>query len=370
MGEGETAVKKRIGLLLLAVLLLTLLLSSCQGDGDSVPYDSSDHTHVFGYWYDTVPVTCQSAGEHKRFCKICRAEEYEVVPVPEDKAAQNHRFSDTVVEPTEAEWGYTTRVCEDCAYVVEKANMRPPLYALLEGASTITAAQTGVDALLLSDTQTHTVWHLVGKDSVVNGDLARRFALSIVVVEALGDGAGQLNKSTPYVVRDAALSSVDTAGRQNSDLIYVGATLTVEQLLGLWLLNGGTDAAACLSDAVGESAATVLSKVNARVGQLGLTTAFSSLVASEGYGNTTLYDTAVLFARVLDEPLLVSLLTANTNPYLTVCGVKPVAYLKTATLRLSAIPTEEKGEYQFLLLAGTGIAGNTEEVLYKEIPKI
>ncbi len=56
-------------ILCLLSLVCVLLLAACAAQGPDVTYES-DHTHVYGYWYDTVEQNVQV-----RYCRICQQSE-------------------------------------------------------------------------------------------------------------------------------------------------------------------------------------------------------------------------------------------------------------------------------------------------------
>ena len=53
----------------LLVLACMLLVVSCNGAGERVVYET-EHTHVYGYWYDTEEPLVQV-----RYCRICQKSE-------------------------------------------------------------------------------------------------------------------------------------------------------------------------------------------------------------------------------------------------------------------------------------------------------
>ena len=97
-----------------------------------------------------------------------------------------------------------------------------------------------------------------------------------------------------------------------------------------------------------------------RVAALGLTdTAFTSVVAPTAFGASTLYDTAVLLCRVLNEAVLADILASiASSAFIKINGKTPAVWLASANLRISALAEGES--LRFLLLAGEGIANGTE----------
>ncbi len=338
----------------IVMLLLALLFSlcACNGGSDGISYADPDHRHIYGQWYDVTPVTCTAAGAQVRYCKLCHAEEKRSVPVPEEQTEQLHDFSDTVLPPTEKDWGYTTRVCTRCAFVVEQADPTPPLYVLIAHEGTVREAPAGVEALLLSDTKTHTVSHLVCADTVIDAELARRLAVAITANELLHDA------NVTLTVSDAVLAGVtpDTPG------IYVGATLTVRQLLGLWLDEGGADALRCLCALLNTDEIAFSHTVTARLALLGVEVDVQDLQNAATVDGVTVYETAVLLSKALDLPLVRTLLAENTNPHLVLGGTHPTVYFEARDLRVTAIPREEG--YAFLILVGSSLHGGLEGTLY------
>ena len=342
------------------LLLVVLLLCACDVAGDPVPYADEDHKHVYGHWYDVVPVTCVQAGTQVRYCKLCHAEQTGNVQIPEDREKQLHDFSDTVIAPTEKDWGYTTRVCTRCSYEVSSAFPVAPLYALLTDDATCTTTPDGVSALLLSHTKTHTVSYLVGRDTAIHAELLRRLAVAIPMIERMTEDGASATLDTTLTVTQTMLEGISIT----TDGIYVGATLTARQLLGLFLDGGGADALNCLFALVGESKSSFSDTVSNRCALLGVAFSCGDLADPATFEGVTLYSTAVLIARALDIEPLRMLLFENTNPHLTLSGVRPVLYFTAAQLRVSAIPKNDG--YAFLLLCGERLDGALENTLYGE----
>ncbi len=336
------------------ILALLFLLPACGVKREGISYADDGHTHVYGYWYDATLPSCRQRGVRVRYCKICHAEQGMTIEIPDDVTKQVHTYKDTRVEPTEKDEGSFLRKCELCGYEVESYTI-PALYALLTNESTVTTAPSGVNALLLSDTETHTVSALVGKDTPVDATLVRRLAVALPVVERVG---ATWNQESTITVSAEMLGGVipTTPG------IYVGATLSVKQLLGLWLMEGGDDTLLLLAALMGESELTLLGTVNARMDKLGVTFTANSLRQSGTFTGVTVYNAAVLLAKSLDQPLICELLALNTNPYVTVCGERPTLYFKAGDARISAIPRE--GGYAFLILQGAALPGGIEDTLY------
>lgn len=333
---------------------LLFLLCACGVKREGISYADDGHTHVYGYWYDATLPSCRQRGVRVRYCKICHAEQGMTIEIPDDVTKQVHTYKDTTVEPTEKDAGSFLRKCELCEHV-ETAYSIPALYALLTNENTVGTAPSGVNAMLLSDTETHTVSALVGKDAPIDPTLVRRLSVALPVAERIGQS---WNVERTVTVSAEILGGVvpSTPG------VYIGATLSVKQILGLWLMEGGDDTMLLLCSLMEESEAQLLDTVNARMDMLGVTFTASSLRQSGTFTGVTVYDTAVLVARVLDEPLICELLALNTNPYITVNGQRPTLYFKAGDARISAIAREEG--YAFLILQGEEIPGGVENILY------
>lgn len=344
----------RIAKITALTLALLFLLCACGVRSEGISYADDGHTHVYGYWYDATLPSCRQRGVRVRYCKICHAEQGMTIEIPDDVTKQVHTYKDTTVEPTEKDAGSFLCKCELCGYEVE-SYVIPALYALLTDENTATTAPSGVNAMLLSDTKTHTVSALVNADASIDTALARRLAVALPVAERIGQS---WNVERTITVSAEMLGGVapTTPG------VYVGATLSVRQILGLWLMEGGDDTMLLLCSLMGQSEAQLLETVNARMDKLGATFTASSLRQSGTLTGVTVYDTAVLVARVLDEPLICELLALNTNPYITVNGQRPTLYFKAGNARISAIAREEG--YAFLILQGAALPGGIEDTLY------
>lgn len=336
------------------ILALLFLLCACGVRSEGTSYADDGHTHVYGYWYDATLPSCRQRGARVRYCKICHAEQGMTIEIPDDVTKQVHTYTETTVEPTEKDAGSFIRKCDLCSYVEEEYEI-PALYALKPDENTVTTAPAGVNAMLLSDTETHTVSALANEDALIDATLARRLAVALPVVEQIGQS---WNAQHTVTVSAEMLGGVTptTPG------VYVGATLSVKQILGLWLMEGGDDTVLLLCSLMGQSEAQLLATVNARMDKLGVALTASSLRQSGTPAGVTVYDTAVLVARVLDEPLICELLALNTNPYITVNGQRPALYFKAGDVRVSAISREEG--YAFLVLQGAALPGGIENSLY------
>ncbi|MBQ3482728.1 MAG: hypothetical protein IJA78_00970 [Clostridia bacterium] len=82
--------RKRILALLCAIL--AVVLTACAGPGSPVLYVDETHEHVYGFWYDVKTLTCVSEGEQVRYCKVCLAEERQIVPIPAAVEERNHQI--------------------------------------------------------------------------------------------------------------------------------------------------------------------------------------------------------------------------------------------------------------------------------------
>ena len=185
-------------------------------------------------------------------------------------------------------------------------------------------------------------------------------AAALVVTDALArEGAG-LSPAATLTVSAELLAVVPQYAATSSNVFYAGAVVTLEQTLGLWLSTGGADAALMLSAFLGITPAAYAAATTARAAALGLTdTEITSIIAPTDFGASTLYDTAVLLCRALDEALLEALLASIAGgAFIKIDGKTPVVWLASANLRMSAIA--EGDCVRFLLLAGEGIANGAE----------
>ena len=325
-------------------LLLTLSLSACGGRRADYDYAGETCDHVFGLWYDVVPVTCQTEGQRVRYCKFCHHEEVETIPIAENIAERAHDFEDTVIPPTEAAAGYTTRRCTRCGYVVERADEQPPLYALLTvDGVTDTALPAGLDGLVVTDTGSHVLAHGAGLDAAVNAETARRLALALTVTEEMEKEGATLTPQTTVTVTAGALA---------------GRTYRVEQLLSAVVKTGQVSAAEALSSVFDESVSAFCARVNVRVAKLGLT---HTAVSTAAGGSTTLYDTGVLLARALDTPLIAAALAANVPDLSQAAGQDPVLWIEGEGLLFCGIKAGDG--VRFALLVGTGATGAAADEL-------
>lgn len=336
---------RKIGIAVLATLL-SFLLAACSVETVKVGYPT-DHTHVYGARYDVVPSTCVSTGTEVRYCKICHHPVTDPVGIPEEIETRRHAFSDVVVEPTEAAEGYTVRQCTLCEYVVDRAFVKPPKYALLQQDNTRTEAPDGVLAVLASDTKTHLLSHAVAGDTLITDELAVRLGVALAVMEELAREGTSLLQSTeiPMVSGTAA-----------------GATFTVRELLFAWIDEGNADVARAFAAYLdgGESAFAV--RVSARLQKLGISAEIDPVAA--GTATVTLHDTAVLVARAMDEPLLREAFSDAVG-LAKVAGQTPVLYLSSAdgSVRATAIPSGE-GVWRFALLLGRPLPPQAESGVY------
>ena len=340
----------RIVKLTALVLALLFLLCACGVKRVGISYADDAHTHVYGYWYDATLPSCQQRGVQVRYCKICHAEQGKTIEIPDDVTKQVHTYENHTQEPTEKDDGSFLRKCKLCGFEAE-SYVIPALYALLADENTVKTAPSGVNAMLLSDTETHRISTLVGENTAIDATLARRLAVALPVVE-------KLSAEQTLTVGTEMLGGVapTTPG------VYVGATLSMRQILGLWLMEGGNDTMLLLCALMGESETAFLNTVNARMDKLGATFSATSLRQNGAFTGVTVYNTAVLLAKSLDQPLLCELLAINTNPYVTVCGDRPTLYFKAGDARISAIPREEG--YAFLILQGAALPGGVEDTLF------
>lgn len=319
--------KKRISALLLAAFLL--LLAAC-GKQTTVPYPTEAHEHVWGSTYVVTPATCQTAGETVRYCKICHAELVQSYTDPDA-----HVFEDEVIPPTERDEGYTVRTCTLCGTVYARENVVPARYTLLETEDTETALPEGATALMLSDTETHQLYHAACGDLHVNAEPYRRLALALTVGEIVTTG---------------------------------GAPAGLARQLELWVYDGSAAAANAICSLLDTTEAALIARVNARMEALGVTGAeLTSLTAAENFGTATLTATARVFARVLDEPTVCAALVAAVPPVKAIEGFETRAVIEAGDLRLSAVAYANGAA--FLAVAGS-VAEATVPALYRTLPAV
>lgn len=334
------------------MLLFSLVLVACGGEGTAYLYDTGTHTHVYGNRYDVTPVTCVCEGTQIRYCKICHQSVTDTVAVPEDIAARAHAFSDTVVAPTEADEGYTKRSCTLCEYVIERTDVIPARYALLTDAATKTEAPTGVQGILMSDTATHLLSYSVGGEGAVAPTIARRLAVALAVTEVLAQQNTAFTADTPVLL-------VSGVGAGNS--------YTVRELLYEWVASGDTDVARGFAMALDGSEAAFAVRIEARLEKLGVLSSVTfDPFSADAPGAATLYATGVLLARALDEPLLCEAFSNAVPGLVRIAGKKPALYLSAEGLRISALKIDE-GELHFLLLNGENAPSDLENTLFSAV---
>ena len=97
-------------LTLLSLLLLCLLtLVACKAE--TTPCEE----HTFGEWEVTKEATCTAIGQKTRVCSVCEYEE------KTDVAKIDHKYSNSIINPTATEEGYTLRTCTLCAIETKTA---------------------------------------------------------------------------------------------------------------------------------------------------------------------------------------------------------------------------------------------------------
>ena len=322
----------RIAKIAALLLVLAFLLCACGARGEVLSY-AEEHTHVYGYWYDTTPATCQAEGARVRYCKICHAEQSMTVKVPEDEAKRAHPYEDIRVEPTEKDEGSFSRICSLCGRVDEQAGyVIPPLYALLVDDNTDYAERDGVAAALMSDTATHTVSVFIHGDAAIDATFAQRLSVALVALEHIG-------------------ADSDTVSQE------------LKNTLGRWLRDGNGDALTAICVQLGMDEAQLVGLVNDRMALLGANFSTTSLRDAAAFSGVTLYGTAVLLAKALDQALLCELFAMNADPYVAIGEEKPALYFAENGVRISALQRE--GRYVFLLLAGESLATDLELSFYE-----
>ena len=191
--------------------------------------------------------------------------------------------------------------------MVERADEKPPLYALLTVTGvTDTALPADLTGLVVADSATHVLAHGAGMTTVVNAETARRLALVLTVTEEMEKEGATLTPETSVTVTTGALA---------------GRTYRVEQLLAAVVKTGQVAAAEALASVFGESVSAFCARVNVRVAKLGLSA--TTQVSTAPGGTTTLYDTGVLLLRALDTPVIAAALAANVPDLSQVAGQDP-----------------------------------------------
>lgn len=289
----------------LALLLAgLLLLSSCSGKGDTYLFGDGGHVHVYGEWYDVTPVNCLDEGEHICYCKICGESYTEKIPVVTDIAARQHTFEDTVTLPTEAEEGFTRRVCRLCGFEVERTDIVPARYALpLPGEDLILAEGLAAQLYFNTVRGDHgeiTVRGAQNPTLAVSARPALYLATALVTAEAAG--TGELSFEERVTVTAAHL-----AGREHGDL-EEGVSVSVRELVKLCLGgdSGADVAVATLAEHLSGTDAAFVKRLNDRMEVLGVRNKTFSDISDEE-GSITLAETAVLLWRVLEQPELEAL---------------------------------------------------------------
>ena len=169
----------------------------------------------------------------------------------------------------------------------------------------------------------------------------------------------EVSAKSQLTITQELLASIPEGATSTREIFFEGATLSAEQVLGLWISSGGGDAAAALCSFVGIGMSDLPAAMTARTGDIGLNgTRFSSFFE----GESTLGDTAVLLGRALAEPMIANALRHAVSPYVRVMGETPVVWFSVSGLRASAI--ERDGKVFFLILAGETLGGGLENTLF------
>ena len=90
---------------LFPLLLLLLLLLAAPA---ALALDDEPHEHVFGDWYTVTDATCTEAGEERRDCANCDANETRTIPMTEHAFGEVHRHR----RDLHRSGGRTPRLCE------------------------------------------------------------------------------------------------------------------------------------------------------------------------------------------------------------------------------------------------------------------
>lgn len=283
--------------LLLSVLLS--LLCGCAGGGERFAYDAPEHTHVFGSWYDVHAVTCQTEGEHTCLCKVCGQTYTEVVTISPDIDKRAHAFADTVTPPTEAQEGYTRRVCSLCGYVVERHGQRAALFALPlpEEPRVVIENAAQVAFSFQKDAQSgnmtvNTAIAANEADTAVSAQPALCLASALVAIEAVANE--EITEETAVIITEQM-----SAGR-NEPKFRVGSSFTVRELVKACVEDQSRVAVAALAACLEQDDNRFVDRLNARMSALGAkNTHFSGVFGT--IGQTTVADSARLLWRVFYE---------------------------------------------------------------------
>ena len=85
-------------------------LHKCECGYEYKDYETEALGHSFGSWRVTTPETADRDGEEKRICTRENCDYFETRKIP--KLDHTHEYTETVVEPTCTEKGYTLHKCE------------------------------------------------------------------------------------------------------------------------------------------------------------------------------------------------------------------------------------------------------------------
>lgn len=325
-------------------LMVLLLFTACTANKTAHSYPEGAHTHVYGNRYDVVPATCRETGTVVRYCKICHGEVTEAVAVPEDIAARAHAFSDTVVAPTEATEGYTVRRCLLCDYVVERTLVVPAKYALLADEQTVITAPAGATGVMVSDTVTHVLSYHVGGDTAVSADIACVLATVLTLVDEMTCTGASVTPET--------------------NVAFGALNYPAKSLLFAYIEDEDTDALRALALAIAGDETAFAAKISARLARLGVSDGAAVNPFAPAENTATLGATAVLLARVLDEPLLVEGFGEAVGILQSVAGKKPALYLTSADGTLRAVAISEEGGVRFSVVCGEALPSDYEDALY------
>lgn len=329
------------------LLTLLVLFTACNTAQAIYLYPVGEHAHVFGNRYRVVSASCVTVGQELRYCKICHFVVTDSVEIPVDETKRLHDFTVTVVPPTEAEEGYTMLECTLCDYVVERTDVKPPLFALKrDDGVTVTAAPSGVGAILMADTDDLLLHYDVGGQTAVDATFSRRLAVMLTVTEELEREEATLTPDTVVTLTGA-----------------ISGSYTIRNLLKAWLQGGDASVADAFVEIFDRSRDDFAARVDDRLQRLGVLSEVRSGVF-DGAPTATLRATAVMLARALATPLLVELLSGEVPPLAQVAGRTPTAFLDCGTLR-AVVVSGETG-YRFLLLAGDEVPFGIENELLND----